>query len=86
MSDELKSINPFDFVNAINQSKSNIIDDQWSESQYKPFVVNKALSFSHDTVIQANEMNSRPHLDNKLQFDFLINIVRSRKRFNFLWF
>lgn len=81
MSDEKSSINPFDYINAINHTKSNIIVDEWSESQYKPFVVNKGLSFSHDTVIQANEMNSRPHLDKKLQFDFLINIVRSRKRF-----
>lgn len=82
MSDEqLKSISPFDYVNAINHTKDNIIVDEWTESQYKSFVVNKALSFSADTVIQANEMNSRPHLDGKLQFDFLINIVRSRKRF-----
>lgn len=82
MSDEqLKSISPFDYVNAINHTKDNIIVDEWTESQYKSFVVNKALSFSADTVIQANEMNSRPHLDRKLQFDFLINIVRSRKRF-----
>ena len=27
-------------------------------------------------------MNSRPHLDKLLQFDFLINIVRPKKRFN----
>ena len=61
MSDEqLKSISPFDYVNAINHTKDNIIVDEWTESQYKSFVVNKALSFSADTVIQANEMNSRP--------------------------
>lgn len=79
--EQLKTINPFDFVNAINHTKENIIVDEWTESQYKPFLVNKALSFTADTVIQANEMNSRPHLDKKLQYDFLINIIRSRKRF-----
>ena len=81
MSDQKEQISPFDFINAINHTKVNLITDEWSESQYKPFVVNKGLSFSHDTVIQANEMNSRPHLEKKLQFEFLINIVRSRKRF-----
>lgn len=76
------SINPFDFVNAINHTKQNLIVDEWSEKQYNPFIVNKTLSFSMDTVIQANEMNSRPHLDKKQQFDFLMNSVRPRKRFN----
>jgi hypothetical protein len=27
-------------------------------------------------------MNSRNHLDKKLQFDFLINSIRGRKRYN----
>jgi hypothetical protein len=27
-------------------------------------------------------MNARPHLDRRLQFDFLINTVRPRKRYN----
>ena len=79
--DQQKPINPFDFINSINYTKDNLIVDDWSESQYKPFLINKGSSFTADTVILANEMNSRPHLDKKLQFDFLINIVRSRKRF-----
>jgi hypothetical protein len=35
-----------------------------------------------DTAIYANEMNARPHLDFQLQFDFLINTIRPRKRYN----
>lgn len=76
------SISPFDFINAINYTKDDLIVDDWSEKQYKPYIVNKGLSFAPDTVVVANEMNSRPHIENKLQFNFLINIVRSRKRFN----
>lgn len=76
------SINPFDFVNAIHHSKEQLVCDEWSEKQYNPFIVNKSLSFGSDTVVQANEMNSRPHLDKRMQFDFLINTVRPRKRFN----
>lgn len=76
------SISPFDFVNAIQFTKEQLVCDEWSEKQYNAFLVNKSLSFGSDTAIQANEMNSRPHLGKKMQFDFLINTVRARKRFN----
>ena len=76
------AISPFDFINAINFSKDDLIVDDWSEKQYVPYIVNKGLSYGSDTVIPANEMNSRPHLEKKLQFQFLINTIRPRKRFN----
>ena len=79
---KLPKISPFDFVNAIHYTKQELIVDDWSEKQYKPFIVNKSLSFGLDTVIPANEMNSRPHLSRRLQFSFLINTIRPRKRFN----
>jgi hypothetical protein len=31
--------------------------------------------------MQANEMNRRHHLDKKLQFDYLLNNIRPKKRF-----
>lgn len=76
------SISPFDFINSITYTKQNLIVDDWSEKQYNAYVINKGLSYSPDTVILANEMNSRPHLEKALQNSFLINIIRSRKRFN----
>jgi len=76
------AITPFDFLNSIHHSKENLIVDDWSEKQYNPYIINKGLSYGHDTVIPANEMNSRPHLDKILQFHFLINIIRPKKRFN----
>lgn len=75
-------ITPFEFVEAIHYTKQNLIVDDWSEKQYIPYLINKGLSYGSDTVIFANEMNSRPHLDKKLQFHFLINTIRPRKRFN----
>jgi preprotein translocase subunit Sec63 len=45
-------------------------------------MVNRGLSYFPDTVIYANEMNKFHHLDSRLQFDFLINIVRKRNRFS----
>lgn len=77
-----KAISPFDFANSINYTKENLIVDDWSEKQYNAFIVNKALSYGADTVIAANEMNSRPHIDRKAQYDFLRGIVRKKKRFN----
>ena len=56
--------------------------DDWSEKQYNAFIINKSLSHCIDTVVAANEMNSRPHLDAKLQYDFLRGFVRKKKRFN----
>ena len=79
---KVPSITPFDFINSINYTKEHLIVDDWSEKQYIPYVVNRGLSFGPDTVIPANEMNSRPHLDKKLQYQFLINTVRPRKRYN----
>jgi hypothetical protein len=76
------SISPFDFINAISYNKNDLMVDDWAERQYAPYIVNKGLSYGADTVIQANEMNSRPHLDKKLQFQFLINNIRPKKRFN----
>jgi Bacteriophage clamp loader A subunit len=75
-------LTPFDFINAISHNKQNLMDLENAESQYKSYVINKGLSFYPDTVIQANEMNSRPHLDRKMQFNFLINIIRSKKRYS----
>ena len=78
-------MNPFTFLNEINHGKNDIMVDDIVEKQYVPFMVNRSLSYFNDTVLMANEMNIHHHLDNRLQFDFLINIVRKRKRFS-KWF
>ena len=75
-------MNPFDFLNDINYGKSNIMVDDITEKQYNAFMVNRGLSYFNDTVLMANEMNLNAHLDNRLQFDFLKNIVRKKKRFS----
>ena len=77
-----KAISPFDFANSINYSKEDLIVDERTEKEYNPFIVNRAMGFGKDTVIAGNEMNARPHLDNKLQYDFLKSVVRKAKRYN----
>jgi len=75
-------MSPFDYVNAINYSKKDIMVDDISEKEYNPFIINKALSFFPDTILFANEMNKYHHLDSRLQFDFFINIIKKKQRFS----
>ena len=78
MSYELK-----DYLNAINHEKKNLLDtdDEMWEKKYPPFIVNKCLAPFPDTIFLVNEMNKHHHLDKKLQFDFLLNSLRTRKRY-----
>ena len=72
-----------DWLNSINQSKLNLIDDDYAtEKDYPPFIINKCLSGFIDTVLIANEMNIHSDLPKKMQYDFFINIVRPKKRFS----
>ena len=72
-----------DYLYSINQSKKNILDmDLDAVKKYPPFVVNRCLSSFTDTILFANEMNKNSHLPNKLQYDFLLNSVKPRKRFS----
>jgi hypothetical protein len=71
---------PFDFVNQILQGKQQLIVDDLTEKEYVPFLTNRSLSYHKDCILFANEMNTRHHVDAKMQNDFLLNTVRSRKR------
>ena len=75
MSDLFKEIIP-----SILQTKEYALLTEHDEKSYSAFMVNRALSFHRDTVLLANEMNLYPNLDNKLKYDFLLNIVRAQKR------
>ncbi len=78
-------MNPFDYVNAINTTKKNLMvgteNDRLAEKGYDPFLTNRSLSYHNDTIGLANEMNTRHYLDKKPQFEFFINTVRPKKRF-----
>ena len=72
-----------DYINAINVSKEPLLDsedEQW-EKKFAPFIVNKCVAPFEDTIMLVNEINQLHHLDKKLQFDFLINSLRTRKRY-----
>ena len=72
-----------DWLNSINQSKKNLLDEDPSlEKEYPPYIINKCLSGSIDCIMFVNELNINNRLDKKLQYDFLINTVRTKKRFS----
>jgi hypothetical protein len=72
-----------DWLNSINQTKDNLIDDNPAlKKEYSPYIINKCMSGHIDCIMFANAMNMHPGLDKKLQYDFYINIVRKRKRFS----
>lgn len=75
-------MNPFDYVNSINYSKKDIMVDDIAENSYNSYMTNRSLSYFIDTVMDANEMNLNHHIDSKLQYHYLINTVRKRKRFS----
>ena len=73
---------PFDYVNSINYTKEDLMEDDNDERSYNSYLINRSLSYFSDTVGLANVVNRYHHLDNKLQYHFLINIIRKRKRFS----
>ena len=79
MSYELK-----EYLNAINHTKKNVMDSEdtmWVK-KYPAFIVNKVLSGFQDTIMLVNEMNRNHFLDKDMQFQFLLNSIRSKKRYS----
>ena len=73
---------PFDYLKAINETKEDIMLTTEDEHKYTPFIVNRGLSFFIDTIFQANEVNQNFQLDSRLQFDYLLNNIRKKKRYS----
>lgn len=73
-----------DYLNSINYTKEPLMDteDEQVEKQYAPYIVNRCLSYFIDTILHANQMNQFSQADKKLQFDYLQNAIRKRKRFS----
>ena len=75
-------MSPFEFIKAINETKEDVMVDEFTEKKYAPFIVNRGLSFFMDTIFQVNELNRNYHLEARLQFDYLLNSVRKKKRYS----
>ena len=71
------------YLKSLNETKENLMesDDPMWEKKYSPYIINKCLAPFNDTIMLVNEMNQRHHLDSKLQYEFLLNTIRSKKRY-----
>lgn len=74
--------NPFDYITSISSTKNDMMEDELGEKEYNAFMVNRGLSYFPDTIMHANEMNMLAHVDKKLQYQYLLNSIRPRKRFS----
>ena len=78
--------NPFDYVSSITYNKTDMMtgteNDELAEAGYNPYLTNKSLSYFPDTLLYANEMNVLNHADNRLQYSYLLNSIRPKKRFS----
>ena len=70
-----------DWLNSINQNKKNIYEED-PTAKYPSYIVNRCMSGHLDTIMFANEMNMYNFLPKKMQYDFFINILRTKKRFS----
>jgi len=72
-----------DWLNSINQTKKNLIDEDPSiEKEYPTYIINRCYSGHLDAIMFANEMNIHHSLPKKMQYDFLLNTLRPKKRFS----
>ena len=78
MSIELK-----DWLNSINFNKNNLIEEDPAViKDYAPYIINRCLSGTIDSILFANEMNKYPNLDKDMQYNFYLNTHRKKKRFS----
>jgi hypothetical protein len=77
-------VNLSEVLNSINYNKEDIFQDlpNVTDKEYVPFVVNKCLSYFPDTILQANNMNMHHGIDPRMQYHYLQNSIRKRKRFS----
>lgn len=65
---------------SILEKKKSVFRDELDYKDYKPFIVNRALSYHMDCVLYVNEMNINNSLDVDMQYQYLLNTIRPMKR------
>lgn len=73
--------NAFDWIKSIHTKNQNLLEMEDTKS-YNSYITNKSLSHHVDTLLFANEMNMRPHLDKDIQYTFLYRGIRKANRFS----
>ena len=75
MPDLFKEILP-----SIMQTKKSPFRDELDYKDYKPFHINRALSYHQDCIPYVNPMNMYPSIDKDMQYSYFLNTIRPMKR------
>ena len=75
MPDLFKEILP-----SILLTKKSVFRDEIDYKEYKPFIVNRALSYHMDCTLYVNELNKIPGIEPDMQYQYLLNTIRPMKR------
>ena len=73
-------MNPFEYANDLMKKKDYDGDYIRERKDYKPFFINRSLSYHPDLIYNANMMNEHPMLEVKAHYDFLHQTVEKKKR------
>ena len=71
-----------DWLNSINSTKENLMEDPSNKKDYPPYIINRCMSGHVDCILYANEMNMHSHLSKDMQYAFYLNGIRKKKRFS----
>lgn len=80
MSNRAADPSPFLYVDSVSQTKVDVLGTV-GVSGYRPFIVNRALSYHPDAVLFADEMNTRPGASLDMQYYYYLHSLRPRRRF-----
>ena len=78
-------MNPFEYANDLMKKKDYDGDDIRERKDYKPFFINRSLSYYPDLIYNANMMNENPMLEVKAHYDFLHQTVEKKSRKKQYW-
>jgi hypothetical protein len=71
---------PFDFVNIVLHDRNKKSKEDLDFDEYKPFLINRSLSYQFDCILYVNELNMHHNIPKTLQYQYLLNTIRPMKR------
>ena len=71
----------FNILNSINHTKEDLSEHVEFEKNYNPYIINKFIAGSMDTVFYAAELSKYKDLPKKMQYSYYRSAVRAKKRY-----
>lgn len=71
----------FEILDNIYTKAGGMLSPDDLQKDYKPYIINRALSMNRDLIYFANEMNTLNNIDKDMHYAFLYHGVPKRKRY-----